>query len=74
MIGRPRLFPNALQPLVDRAGALDCRERRAWLSDLRRECPTVATELERLLSPHLLTDSLADAEPMHALDMLGLRR
>ncbi len=65
---------KALQPLVDCAEQMDCRERRAWLTDLRRDCPTVAHELERRLSPHVVMDRLEDAEPMHALDMLGLRR
>ncbi len=71
---RPRPFSQALQPLVDRADELDCHERHAWLTELRRDCPTVASELERLLAPRLMIDRLADAEPMHALDMLGLRR
>ncbi len=70
---------KALQPLLDRADALDGQERRTWLSDLRRDCPTVAQALDRVLSPrstmdHVTTDRLADTEPMHALDMLGLRR
>lgn len=69
-----RLFSKALQPLVDRAEALECHERRAWLTDLRRDCPTVANEVQRLLPPHLMMDWLDVAEPMHALDMLGLRR
>jgi hypothetical protein len=68
------LFSKALQPLVDRAEELDCHERRAWLTDLRRDCPTIARELERRLSPHLQIDWLEDVAPMHALDMLGLRR
>jgi|GEM_PF-2935630 len=74
-MNRPALtFSQALQPLVDRAEELDCRERQAWLTELRRDCPTVAKELEQLLSPHLMMNWLEDAEPMHALDMLGLRR
>lgn len=74
MIARSGSFSRALQPLLDRAEALACHERCAWLAELRRDCPTVANELERLLAPHLLTDLFANAEPVHALDMLGLRR
>jgi len=70
----PQPLSKALQPLVARAEALDCHERRAWLTDLHRDCPTVAKELERLISPPSVMDGLADTEPMHALDMLGLRR
>ncbi len=70
----PRPHLKSLQPLVDRAEALDCRERRAWLADLRRDCPAIANEVEQLLSPHLMVNWLDEAEPMHALDMLGLRR
>lgn len=69
-----RIFSKALQPLVDRAESLECHERRVWLIELRRDCPTVAMEVERMLSPHLVLDWLDDAEPMHELDMLGLRR
>jgi len=74
MIRQPQRLLNALHPLVDRAETLDSHERRAWLTELRRDCPTIAKELERLLAPHLMQDRLADAPPMHALDMLGLRR
>ncbi len=50
-----RHFQNALQPLAKTALDLSASERRAWLQELRVDCPTVARELERLLGAPLAT-------------------
>jgi hypothetical protein len=40
----------ALQPLLDQLIGLPSREqRRHWLTDLRRDCPRVASDLDALL-------------------------
>ena len=79
MFNLSRYFQKAVQPLV--FGALDRSpaERRAWLTELRADCPTVALEVERSLrqvlgSTHTSDDDVACCDivpgsPEH----LGLR-
>lgn len=43
---------RALSPLLDEALDLDARARGAWLSELERQRPDLATVLERLLKEH----------------------
>lgn len=50
MFNFTRHFQAALQPLFERAQSLDRSQRSAWLAELRAECPTVAGELERMLT------------------------
>lgn len=48
-----RHFRKALEPLAKSALDLNASELRAWLHELRADCPTVACELERLLASRL---------------------
>ena len=77
MFSLKRHFWNALQPLLDRALDLEPSQRRAWLDDLRTDCPTIARELERLMRPELDSSDPAsfatrDVLP-GSLESLGLR-
>ncbi len=53
MFNFTRHLQSVIQPLCQRALELDASERRAWLDELRADCPTVARELERLIQPML---------------------
>ncbi len=48
-----RHFQKALEPLAKSALELNASELRAWLHELRADCPAVACELERLLAARL---------------------
>ncbi len=41
----------ALAPFLRTASTLTLAQRQAWLDELRRDAPTVATQVERLLAP-----------------------
>lgn len=69
---------KALQPLAKSALDLEASERRAWLQELRTDCPTVARELERLLEPGRATVECDDNRPACTVvpgspEHLGLR-
>lgn len=78
MFNLKRHFWNALQPLLDQALDLDPAGRRAWLDDMRIDCPTIARELEVLMQPELEsehdpTERTARDVVRGSLQALGLR-
>ena len=78
MFNLKRHFWNALQPLLNRALDLEPADRRAWLEDMRIDCPTIARELESLMRPemelehHSTERSARDVVP-GSLESFGLR-
>ncbi len=79
MLNLARHFRNAVQPLVHCALGLASDERAVWLRELRADCPSVASELERLMPPALLSDVITNATHPEreivpgSLEYLGLR-
>lgn len=53
MLNHTRHLHSALQPLLTSALALDPSDRRAWMDELRADCPRIARELELLMRPLL---------------------